>query len=638
MGQLILTCTASTGTRLMGIAYGGFFPFNFTSNWFDQVVLVQSNVYPSSVTDISWSFVAARKRIVTDYDNFSFQECHVDRNTGVFTLMSNYSAPDIDASRQPAIRVPGGFQYDPRTDLWSDFTLDADYLWGDVSNTFTLFTWPNTTTLYQANIQLQDGSVNLGMLKKNDDGSSVFVNAAKWTLNPSIFGYPLRFSFRDDVLYQFGSIVVDDRTGAFKSYLTKIPLVGSSGVSFIPGNLTVFNIDEINDCTPSNTIARSYRDSLYVVCQDKNGKHYNDPALVFMFKEDANGSLTTITGSSISSAFQFDLLQPISGGENSSVWGYFPRSLQWGLSFDPATLGSYERINSFINITAPFANLSPTDDSTKPIVYVVIGIASFLMLVIIILIWRNWKRVARFCTRSRRKFKRKIKAKIIEVVSKIDDGDVKSDVTLANDTLEGRETGAEKDSDSLAHKIEEMPMKIFDMDECHKILVTPDMDQCDFIGIPAAEEVFPVLDVDVRHTQDVGLQHHSRQSLPVSLPADTIVNRGDLNGTNTRTIVSSPSYGPQDSLPSPRIVPSTSQLLSSSVSTTPSSPSSMSTDQEQYTIIKCPEENSTLDNELYTSYSSTTGISIPSTPPFSIAALPSAPPLDSEQPDSSLRG
>ncbi|KAF9430262.1 hypothetical protein BGZ76_000899 [Entomortierella beljakovae] len=99
--------------------------------------------------------------------------------------MSNYSAPDPAATDIVAL-PPGGFRYDPSTLTWSKFGLDTDYRWGDRSNTYSLFNWPGNSVLHQVNIaSSNNGTINLGMLYKDDDGTS-FNNC---TVSSTVLGY-----------------------------------------------------------------------------------------------------------------------------------------------------------------------------------------------------------------------------------------------------------------------------------------------------------------------------------------------------------------------------------------------------------------------------------------------------------------
>ncbi|KAF9343610.1 hypothetical protein BGX34_006563, partial [Mortierella sp. NVP85] len=264
MGTLILKCIVAYGARFLAMSYTK--RLSAISGTPTHVVLVQSNLNPSSVYNLTWSLVAVWPRNLSDDDSDFDTVCHVDPLTGVFTAMSNYtSVPyQLIGPKLPYIREPGGFQYDPRTDSWKEFTLKQGYLWGDVKPSFTLFNWPNSSTLYHANIAQSAGAVNLGRL---DPDSNMFINVKSWTLEPKVYGYPIYLVAGKDALYHFGTIVSDDRTGAFQTKLTKILLSGDNGISFTPPlNSPVLNVTSVNDCDLSKIEVKYYKEMIYMLC------------------------------------------------------------------------------------------------------------------------------------------------------------------------------------------------------------------------------------------------------------------------------------------------------------------------------------------------------------------------------------
>ncbi|KAF9356187.1 hypothetical protein BGX26_005617 [Mortierella sp. AD094] len=653
MGILSISCTASTGTRVMGIAYASvldskqFTDHTYNGNGYTHVVLVQTNDYPSSIYDVSWSLVRAWQRNITRYDERSPLECHVDPTTGVFTLMSNYSGNSNDRAVQPLYPLPGGFQYDPRTNATSDFTLSADYRWGDVDHTFTLFTWPNATLLHQANIaNPSNGTVNLGMLKKNEDGSSTFVNAASWILDPNTYGYPRKLSFGKDSIYQFGSIVANNMTGAFKSFLTRIPLSGPNGTLFNPPtNLSVYEIDNFNNCSYPNSPARFYRDTLYVICESISTSPLGQTASgrTFLFKDDSTGIISINPGGT-ASTYESNLFQPTSSGENSSVWAYNPSSPPRWMSLDPNTIRvpDFEILISFnANITEPFGTWVPENDPTNLIIYVSIGVSLFLLLAIAIIVWRNWRYVVKFRTQVWPRWKRRIKAKIINIVSKIDEGDDGSKISNVNDSLESGTRYEASDIDSAINKIEEIPMQLIAVEEGHKILVTPDMDLSDLDDAATAVVASPslaVVDVNAEDMLAVNLDTHPRPAVVMMLSDGSILGNGRLNDIVTEVIVS--PLGSENNLrllrPG-RTVSSAPQLHISPEIILPSSSVSRNTNstshQEQYATPSEPKASNmpSEDIEDYAPpYIHVDDLSMLPTPSFPTPALPSAPPLEAE--------
>ncbi|KAF9160764.1 hypothetical protein BGX21_002660 [Mortierella sp. AD011] len=610
----------------MGIAhaYASATISDTTSYESTYVVLVQTNDYPSSGLNISWSLVGAWEHSVTRYDAYSPQECHVDTTTGIFTSMSNYSNEHYQYPDQlvsPAPPTPEGFQYDPRTNAASSFTLSADYHWGDVDNTFALFTWPNTTLLYLANIaDPSNGTINLGMLKKNEDGSSTFVNAGGWTLDPNTYGYPRKLGFGQDSIYQFGSIVANNMTGAFKSLLTRIPLSGPNGTVFSPPtNLPVYEIDNFNNCSYTDSSMRPYRDMLYFICEATDATDTGPVERTYLFKYNTTGVISINPGGTASeSRFMSNGFQPISGGGNSSVWVYAPP--RW-MSLDPNIIGAFkpEDTLALVNITESFESYPKYIRHTDPTTYISIGVSVFVLLVIAIIVWRNWRHVVKFRTQIWPRWKRKIKAKIIDFASRIDDGDDGSKISDADGSL-GSGTRYEK-SDPTINKIEEMPMQLIDAEEGHKILVTPDMDLSDLdeVTITAASLPPPaVVDVNVGYMMAVNLDTHPRPAVVMTLSDDSILGNGRLDNSSENNL----------NLLRPDFTVSFALLSSASRNI------DVSTEhQKQYTTpseVKVGDIPSEDTEDYAPPYIHADDLSMLPTPSFPSPAIPSAPPLDTE--------
>lgn len=140
-----------------------------------HAVLIQSNPNPKNITDLSWSLVSAWPRdAIVRSDQYSSHVCHTDPETGVFTVMSNFSA-NIDhfnyqdlAALETPLRLPGGFQYTPPErrgieggDPWRDIRLSQGYQWGNVSATYDVFRWPGSTSIFHARI----GNATIGTIR-----------------------------------------------------------------------------------------------------------------------------------------------------------------------------------------------------------------------------------------------------------------------------------------------------------------------------------------------------------------------------------------------------------------------------------------------------------------------------------------
>lgn len=149
----------------------------------NYVALVQSNENPTSIDTMTWSLISAWPRLMYYPQDYSPMVCQIDPQTGVFTMMSAFNLTDPDYTPDPSVpqRPSGGFQYNPQTSTWTDFSLSPDYLWGDVTDSFAVFPWPGTTTLVQANVGTTN-TVSLGVMSKDAKGAPQFVNALNWTL------------------------------------------------------------------------------------------------------------------------------------------------------------------------------------------------------------------------------------------------------------------------------------------------------------------------------------------------------------------------------------------------------------------------------------------------------------------------
>ncbi|KAG0017263.1 hypothetical protein BGZ80_008480 [Entomortierella chlamydospora] len=312
--------------------------------------------------------------------------------------------------------------------------------------------------------------------------------------DPNTYGYPRKLGFGQDSIYQFGSIVANNMTGAFKSLLTRIPLNSPNGTVFSPPtNLPVYEIDNFR-----------------------------------VISINPGGTASNYT-------FTYEL-QPISSGGNSGVWGYDPP--RW-MSLDPNTIGAFNPDSSTgsVKITEPFEFWPIHNRPTDPITYVSIGVSVFVLLVIVIIVWRNWRHVVKFRTQIWPSWKRKIKTKIIDFASRIDDGDDGSKISDADGSLESG-TRYEK-SDPTINKIEEMPMQLIDAEEGHKILVTPDMDLSDLddvITTVAASPSPAVVDVNVEYMMAVNLDTHPRPAIVTTLSDDSILGNGRLDNSSENNL------------------------------------------------------------------------------------------------------
>ncbi|KAF8933571.1 hypothetical protein BGZ58_006254 [Dissophora ornata] len=553
---------------------------------YTHTVLIQSNPNPASVDDVSWSLVSAWEHNSSNSDTAAMA-CHVDPLTGIFTMMSNFT----------------GFQYNPRMDIWANLSFSPDYRWGDISNTFTVFIWPNSSTLYQANIaQSNDGTVNLGMLQ-NINGSNVFVNSATWALNPNLYGYPTYLVFGNGSLYQFGAIVANNRTGAFKSTLTKLPLTGGGGSTFTPPTLLeVSDASLINNCSTGRTYLKFYVDTIYVFCQDDpiytpfgTRNQYS----IQQFRGDEAGSISVTLGINDTQPL-WSVIQPL-GVASTGIWAYAVSSLPEEFMLNPENFGNLTQSNSRISIPEPYG--SPTDAETDHIAAISGGsIAGAFVLLAVLLYFLLRRRWPKFRKETWPRWKGRMKAKILEMLTK-------------DDAMNGRNLLSDNE------KIEEVSMKSFDMNGMGKILVTPDMDLSDLPG----EGI--ILDVDTGHMQDVQLVNHPRPAITTSLSAiaDHPAITEDASGVATSSRSNSTSTS------TPRCTPSALQPCDPSKGSSSTS-SSLGDGSTPVHIDKQAEVTDADPDDSVPPYSPAAALSNLQTPSLlRIPAAPSAPPLDEEE-------
>ncbi|KAG0328659.1 hypothetical protein BGZ99_004929 [Dissophora globulifera] len=482
MGGLSLQCVVANGTRLLGMSYTSRVDDN-TSYDSSYVVLIQSNPNPASVDDISWSLVAAYPRLTSYPQDFSPLVCNVDPVTGVFSMMSyfNLTDPTVVIPDQYLLprRKPGGFQYDPRNNRWSNFTLDPNYRWGDISATYALFQWPNTTTLYQANVG-NSTTVNIGLLASDkDDDSKQFVSITSWDLDPSVYGYPSRLFFGNNILYQFGTLVANNKTGALRNTLTRIPLSGDAATFMLPDDLPVYNATALDQCTPSFITANYYKDTLYVFCQGVDTDIEPGVGLVMKFRDGA----VRDTALSNFSETDFDRIsgasiQPIGGDNNQNRFAFVVNAPSGysmeGMALDDADLGIVTSVGYYLNITEPygFSITDPPNHTPAIIGGSVAGVLLLLAIAAYFLVRRRWPQ-----------WRRKLRAKIILMMS-------------ADDLNENPKF----------YKFEESSRQSFDSGR-DKILVTDDMD------------LEGIVDVGTGYMQNVTFGQHPRPAASYSATA-----------------------------------------------------------------------------------------------------------------------
>ncbi|KAK3814946.1 MAG: hypothetical protein J3Q66DRAFT_343452 [Benniella sp.] len=471
MGILSLKCIVAYGARLLGMSYTKRLSENGGAP--THVVLVQSNLNPSSVNNLTWSLVAAWPRNLSQHISGFDTICHVDPLTGVFTAMSNYTSVSYQTTGSglpyiPYIREPGGFQYDPRTDSWKEFTLEQGYRWGDVKPTFTLFNWPDSSALYHANIAQSAGGVNLGVLDQN---SNKFVNVKSWTLEPKDYGYPIYLVAGKDALYHFGTIVSDDRTGAFQTKLTKILLSGDVGISFItPSNPPVVNVTSVNDCDVSKINAKYYKEMIYMFCTSPPKMEFSQVTFdTFLQVFDSGENMTWLSTDKMPwSALPTDF-QPIGGDESTHPRILIGSSRFMEVYHDGERWSDPRYLVESVNITEPygFSDEGSYPNNTPAITTgVVVG---FLVVLGLLLFFLGRRYGPMFMSKTWPRWKKKMTIKIIEILEAL------------RRYAEGHEEVGKGTLDKQQNKIEDGSTEHFELQYEGKILVTPEMDLGDLV-------------------------------------------------------------------------------------------------------------------------------------------------------------
>ncbi|KAF8947908.1 hypothetical protein BGZ46_005461, partial [Entomortierella lignicola] len=394
-----------------------------------------------------------------------------------------------------------------------------------------------------------------------------------------------------------------------------------------------FPINSYLTCSPAQTVTRFYKDTLYVLCETTTNSSPSG-AMIFLYKDLENKNMSFSSGARTYFRVS-NLFQVVSGSEDSGLWGYDCLASPEGISLNLETLGNQSGIPSQVNITDAFADFGYGDGQTSHVMEILaITLPIFFLLLISVLVWKYRRSLIKLRTQIWPRWKRMMKAKIIELASKIDDdddGNVKGDRISADDNSKSRSNNDLSEDDSTINKIEEIPMSKIDMDECHKILVTPDMDLSDLEMTETTTTVTPVvMDVETGYMQDANLEYHPRPSIITSISAQSNLNSERI----TETLASSERSDNSQGSISQRFTTSEATLSASSTSRDAESYQH----QEQQPISGGSKAASVDDEDAedyVPPYSHATDISTLREPSsFLNTAIPSAPPLYADNNDS----
>ncbi|KAF9131455.1 hypothetical protein BGW39_001768 [Mortierella sp. 14UC] len=490
MGVISLQCMTANGSRIVGMSYTH--SLKDTDDFQDNyIALVQSNDSPTSIDTMTWSLISAWPRSLYYPQDYSPMVCHVDPYTGVFTMMSAFNLTDPNYVPDPSVpqRPSGGFQYDPQTSIWSDFTISNDYLWEDVTDSFAVFTWPGTSTLVQANVGTT-AAVSIGMMTTTAKGAHQFVNALNWTLDPMRHGYPTRLVYGNNVLYQFGTVLANNRTGQLNTILTRIPLSGNLETFQPPANLQTYN-SSMQECAPGYLSTSFYEDVLYVFCQGTDGSIGPGTGVVMRFKDGPS-----FRDKSLGPAHRTDIdrlsgavIQPIGGSADGKqdpfalvvdAVGKWPIQ---SISLGDNTLGDSNWSDYLINITSSYGNVYTDPPNHTPAIVggSVVGGLVILGLILYFVLRKRWPG-----------WRRKIQFKIFEAM-------------MTDDHADGNSSDK-----NIINKIEEpSSTSPIDLDSQGKILVTEDMEE-------------NAVDISTGYMKEVGFEQHPRPTITTTLGATTM--------------------------------------------------------------------------------------------------------------------
>ncbi|KAG0045481.1 hypothetical protein BGZ83_009319 [Gryganskiella cystojenkinii] len=538
MGILEFSCYALNGTRLMAMAlamptsqYTG--SSITTSDNNTAAILVESVPNPATLSDFSTMTVKSiwNGNLTGFYQTDIQFQCTIDPLTGIFTAVHSVSSQNRYSQGQPVgINLPGGFQYDPRTDHWSPILFSADYTWkGDPSSSFTIFNWPNTTTLYLATINPTNASfVNVGML--NQEGGATFVNSFNWTLDHKVSGFPQKLAYGHDAIYQIGRLVTD--TGAQKlsqnGFITRIPLPASPNTFILPTDLTPAHSAELDNCASGNPGLSSawvsfYSESLYMFCNNITRDHYSDQTYSFKYQE--NGILTGVLTESKRVNAPLQVMARY--GNESNRWAVAINdrfAVNLGSDdFGNITQNYSPELGVFKNISygRPVPSYSTDSEPNYAAITGGAAAAGLVIFILLVLAFRRWV-WRRLREEYWPRWKDQIKAKLLEMLTKdedhqiqdgnFDDTKVLQDESVENDKVEG----------------EEISMRSFDLDGRDKILVTDDMSLSDVTAV----------NVDTAYMDGVAMERHPRPNYVTVLTSEDEVPTSEPEPMSGSTIPS----------------------------------------------------------------------------------------------------
>ncbi|KAF9585036.1 hypothetical protein BGW38_004165 [Lunasporangiospora selenospora] len=521
-----------------------------------HVLLIQSNPSPPHLESVAWELVSSQYMGATGIRDDQFTvACHADPETGIFALISMFEKKKTSASPGPwdnnLLKLqPGGILFDSSLGKWINFTLSADYRWGDSylkPNSFILFqpqipdNQPSTTTslpssiptpptlkplphsalFFHANIG-SGNTVNIGLLP--NDGTYKMINWEQWELDPQTYGYPVLLAFARKSLFQLGTTIGDYRTGDRNFFLTRIPI--RDNFAFIPtSNYPAIPLPGFT-CDAESMMAKSYRDHLYIICVRPSNK--------MVVIKDEDNAVPTI--SHYYGANEFYTFQPIGGDlPGQDPFLYCPSSASiFGAPLVPSK--SYEDVSfAFypVNITENFGYNHTEEYSILGEAHTELILGTSVSVIILFSMVIFYRPIRRRWPRWKARWKKKMMKQISS-----DNGDNHGD----EETMDMRKQAFETDCEEST-KIE-IPSRdnSNEFEGQDKILVTCDDD---LVGVMNLTDPLATQEDDTtdRYMGDLDLDYHPQPTVVTSHAQDDV------------EAVGSTSISLRESLPVPKPTP-----------------------------------------------------------------------------------
>ncbi|KAG0331781.1 hypothetical protein BG004_001510 [Podila humilis] len=233
-----------------------------------KVVLAKSNATPASLDDLTWTIYAStpQKNIyelsgLAQIGSFS---CHVD-DQGVFTALSLNKKPPVDGA---AGADPGGYQYNPATESWTNIDVAPDYKWSTVGS-HTLFTLTDGSTKTLMHVYKTDKFKSETTIAVYDPTTKQMVERnTTWTL-PSSSGSPLEYVGSGDNIY-----ILSNEPSTKLNYLTIGRMTAGGTPPLASAQRTVL-LNQTEGCSTNSAKIAIRENMYYLFCKVDGKSAYN---------------------------------------------------------------------------------------------------------------------------------------------------------------------------------------------------------------------------------------------------------------------------------------------------------------------------------------------------------------------------